>query len=494
MGWECGDMLRHYFKFSGFVALMLAAHPLARAQSSQTHSGGRSPQNTTRNITESTEAIATVDAYLNQILCSNVEFKIWKEGLYRASRSPISEALIRKSFSENLYYSLMPGQEQQAFKEVIPKIFASTESITKDLADIAVFFSHTLHELHEAENKRLSERGMATLSKDEFILGFGRGTLELKHPSNGANAKDWVNQKIKSIEASTSRLKYGCAGNRNFIYRANSRLGSVIDLDSFVIPATSVSAKKIYTIADNASNTSPEHERARENAPQAAVLSDDKKETLERAEAIYKPAEQPLSVRSQQMVGATFYFTPIESDARYRGPKNTRIFDENGNVIARVSSTFARALTLQGSGILSNGKTLNFVRTRNGTPRFKFTNSRYGLGNQSNPLKPWRSVAIDFNYYKNRGINLRVGQKIYIPSTDGLKIPGTNTHHDGVWELADVGGAIKGARIDMFTGTMHWMDALNYVKNSSNYNDRRRNAEASSLGDRRKQVTVKILR
>ncbi len=479
--------------FSTIRALCLAlclASPIARAQT--THSTTANPTNKkTTPANSEAEAIETVDSYLSQILCSNIEFKVWKEGLYRASKAPLSESVMRKVFSENLFYSLMPGQERQEFKTAIPGIFSNVEKLTGELSDVAVFFSSTMHELFEQENKKLTDAGKPPISKEDFIEEFGKGSLVLK--KDGSDYKAWINEKIQGIEKLTEELRYGCAGNRNFIYRANSRLGSVIDLDSFVIPATNKSAKKLAEITENAT-TSPTHEKTRASQPRAAVLGDNKQETKERAEEIYKPSTKPRVVRSQEMVGATFYFTPIETDPRYRGSKTYRVFDDQGRVIARVSESFYNELKVQGSGILADGRTINFIRIRGGVRRFKETESKYGLGKSDNPLKPWRSIAIDFNYYRRRGIKLEIGQQIYIPSTHGLKIPGTNQYHDGIWELADVGGAINGPRIDMFTGTMHWKDSLAYVNKSSNYNDNKRNSEANLLGDRRRQVTMKILR
>ena len=73
-------------------------------------------------------------------------------------------------------------------------------------------------------------------------------------------------------------------------------------------------------------------------------------------------------------------------------------------------------------------------------------------------------MALDPDYYDYEN-----GQSIFIPSTVGLKIPGTNQVHDGVWVVHDIGGAIEGARIDLYTGDMHWRTALGYFKNKDNF-------------------------
>ena len=55
-----------------------------------------------------------------------------------------------------------------------------------------------------------------------------------------------------------------------------------------------------------------------------------------------------------------------------------------------------------------------------------------------------RTVAIDSKLIPKRSV-------LFIKETVGLKMPDGSTH-DGYWYASDVGGAIKGERIDLFTG------------------------------------------
>jgi 3D (Asp-Asp-Asp) domain-containing protein len=41
---------------------------------------------------------------------------------------------------------------------------------------------------------------------------------------------------------------------------------------------------------------------------------------------------------------------------------------------------------------------------------------------------------------------------VFIPETVGLPLPGGGVH-DGFWYASDTGGAIKGQRIDLYTGS-----------------------------------------
>jgi 3D (Asp-Asp-Asp) domain-containing protein len=55
-----------------------------------------------------------------------------------------------------------------------------------------------------------------------------------------------------------------------------------------------------------------------------------------------------------------------------------------------------------------------------------------------------RTVAVDKNLIPRHSV-------LFIKETVGLKMPDGSTH-DGYWYASDVGGAIKGQRIDLFTG------------------------------------------
>ena len=57
---------------------------------------------------------------------------------------------------------------------------------------------------------------------------------------------------------------------------------------------------------------------------------------------------------------------------------------------------------------------------------------------------PMRTVAVDKNVIPRRTV-------LFIKETVGVKMPDGRTH-DGYWYASDVGGAIKGERIDLYTG------------------------------------------
>jgi 3D (Asp-Asp-Asp) domain-containing protein len=73
------------------------------------------------------------------------------------------------------------------------------------------------------------------------------------------------------------------------------------------------------------------------------------------------------------------------------------------------------------------------------------------------PVAAMRTVAVDPAIVARRSI-------IFIKETVGLPLPGGGVH-DGFWYASDVGGAVKGQRIDLFTGlgaaSMRAMASLN---------------------------------
>ena len=84
----------------------------------------------------------------------------------------------------------------------------------------------------------------------------------------------------------------------------------------------------------------------------------------------------------------------------------------------------------------------------------------HGVGHKDSlgcSLAAMRTVAVDPKVFPRHSI-------LFIKETVGLKMPDGSTH-DGYWYASDVGGAIKGARIDLFTGagaaSMKVLQALN---------------------------------
>jgi 3D (Asp-Asp-Asp) domain-containing protein len=67
-----------------------------------------------------------------------------------------------------------------------------------------------------------------------------------------------------------------------------------------------------------------------------------------------------------------------------------------------------------------------------------------GLDSLGCKVSPMRTLAVDPSFIPRRTV-------VFIKETVGMILPGGGTH-DGYWYASDIGGAIKGKRIDMFTG------------------------------------------
>jgi len=71
----------------------------------------------------------------------------------------------------------------------------------------------------------------------------------------------------------------------------------------------------------------------------------------------------------------------------------------------------------------------------------------YGVGARDSlgcRVVPMRTLAVDPTYIPRRTI-------VFIQETVGLAMP-DGSRHDGMWYASDVGGAIKGPKIDLYTG------------------------------------------
>jgi len=59
-------------------------------------------------------------------------------------------------------------------------------------------------------------------------------------------------------------------------------------------------------------------------------------------------------------------------------------------------------------------------------------------------VSPMRTLAVDPSVIPRRSI-------VFIEETVGMELPDGRSH-DGLWYASDIGGAIKGQKIDLFTG------------------------------------------
>jgi 3D (Asp-Asp-Asp) domain-containing protein len=126
------------------------------------------------------------------------------------------------------------------------------------------------------------------------------------------------------------------------------------------------------------------------------------------------------------------------------------LYTRDGYSIARVRERFAWSLRMQGSGVMLDGRLLNYAgpcKYGYGTC-FQEVDTKefpYGRGAGMRPLIPFKSVAVDPRV-------IRLGETLYFPELDGIRLP-DGSIHDGCVRADDVGGAIKKRHIDFFVIT-----------------------------------------
>jgi 3D (Asp-Asp-Asp) domain-containing protein len=151
-------------------------------------------------------------------------------------------------------------------------------------------------------------------------------------------------------------------------------------------------------------------------------------------------------IASKEGFRLSFYWLAYEAEYANE-PYDTDIYTTRGYFIGRFPSAFVYELKLEGSGILRDGRVLNFAGECNygmGTcfKTLDLAEDPLGVGVQSRPLVPFRSIAVDPKM-------IPIGATVYVPELVGIPMP-DGTQHDGCLRADDMGGAIKNGKIDFF--------------------------------------------
>ncbi len=208
-----------------------------------------------------------------------------------------------------------------------------------------------------------------------------------------------------------------------------------------------------------------------EASPPPPQINAEKFETRTVSELPAQP--KPLmSVADARAGGAevfrnTYYYFPQQSDF---GGKRVSIHDPSCRRIDRVPADFYAAVCMQGSGRLSDGRTVSFARNRCSCAlRCGRTGQRicfspldaeefpWGRGAMGTAITPLRTIAVDSEL-------IALGDTVYIPEYAGLPMDSEGkTHHDGCFLAEDRGGAVKGRHLDVFAGDVGTMELWNQL-------------------------------
>lgn len=153
-----------------------------------------------------------------------------------------------------------------------------------------------------------------------------------------------------------------------------------------------------------------------------------------------------------QLIGKlrpSFYWIALETNDGK--PKDQKLLDVDGNLLATVSATYLKKLNMEGTGQLLDGRIINFkarlthpdgskeIRWRICDPKV----APYGYGYADIPLNAFRSTAVDPKV-------IPLGSQIYIPAAVGAVLPDGSVH-DGFFTAVDIGDLIQDKKIDIFT-------------------------------------------
>ena len=158
----------------------------------------------------------------------------------------------------------------------------------------------------------------------------------------------------------------------------------------------------------------------------------------------FAPAAMAAPPAKGTKVSLSFYWIIDESSAQYRGRADAPLRDVRGHVLARTSRKFRRALVLEGTGWLRDGRAIMYDRKVGGEHRFCIAREKCGFAVTGCALIPFRTAAVDPHVIK-------LGSKIYIPQLKGARLP-DGTIHDGIFIATDR-GHFRGRHVDLFVGT-----------------------------------------
>jgi 3D (Asp-Asp-Asp) domain-containing protein len=155
----------------------------------------------------------------------------------------------------------------------------------------------------------------------------------------------------------------------------------------------------------------------------------------------------------------TYYWVVFQT--QFKGAPSVPLYNKKKKVLAVVTDAFARRVSMEGTGILRDGRVVNLHE------KCKFAKygwcfmlvdtgkAPFGYGSSA-PLHPFRTLAVP-----NKA--LPRGTVVYLPDFDGMPLPGAEggfEYHDGCFVVEDTGWSLSGQHIDIFALSEEYYRAL----------------------------------
>lgn len=133
----------------------------------------------------------------------------------------------------------------------------------------------------------------------------------------------------------------------------------------------------------------------------------------------------------------TFYWL-VEED-KYPGERTSPLYTLRGELLGYFPERFVQDFHMESCALLRDGRVVSGLRAGNRCRVVDAPIDRNGFA-----LRALRSIAVDPSV-------VPLGARLYLPEADGTSLGG-DTYHDGLFYAHDVGGLIKGKRIDIYLG------------------------------------------
>ncbi len=137
----------------------------------------------------------------------------------------------------------------------------------------------------------------------------------------------------------------------------------------------------------------------------------------------------------------TFYY--VINEKSFFLADEVPVKDVQGGTIAMVSVEFKKAMDIEGTGILRDGRTVNYAQRIEGEIRYRVSSAKWGWGVGQCKLIPYKTIAVDPKV-------IPLGTRVFIPEAKGALLP-DGTKHDGIFYAEDMGSAIKDYHVDLFS-------------------------------------------